>query len=290
MSPFGEKNGYRLWQCAQCGFLSTYPLPTPAELLGVYDRRYFFGVGRTEGHENRGYSNVLARGSVRANREVAKWRLGLIARLTGKVGSVLDVGCAAGVFLGVATEQGWQTAGVEMNPEMRELSRAHCTTCEVAETLSDVKRRFDVVTMWEYLEHVPDPRSDIERVRELLQDGGIVCMSFPNLESQRSVEAIIGWEQVKPPEHLHYWQAGNIARLIERHGFVVAGFRFHGHHAALGGIRVLGSRSNRKTPLWPLMSAFMRTLGPRMHTGFGRDFPPRTRRTYEGMEVYARLR
>lgn len=290
LSPSGGKNGYRLWHCAECSFLSTYPLPTPTDLQDLYNRSYFFGASHNEGQDHRGYSNVLSRGAVRAGREVAKLRLDLIGELMGRIGLLLDVGCAAGTFLGVASEQGWRTTGVELNPEMRERARVHCSRGKVAGTLAEVQGRFDAITMWEYLEHVPDPPSEIERVRGLLQIGGIVCMSFPNLESQRSMEAAIGWEQVKPPEHLHYWNAANISAFLERHGFVVEGFRFHGHRAALGGIRVLGSRSKRRTPFWPLMSVFMRTLGNRMHTGFAHDFPLRTRQTYEGMEVYARLR
>lgn len=290
INKVGIKNGYQIWMCPKCGFMTTYPLPSLQELRTVYTREYFLKQ-ENEDTENRfGYKNVLSKGAIKGNENVSIIRLKIIENLVGQKGSVLDAGCAAGTFLSIALKRGWVTAGVELNPQMRTIAAQYCSEGNIWPLLEEARGKYSVITMWEYLEHVIDPVSEIKKVKELLKPNGLLCLSFPNLESRKSIKDKLIWEQVKPPEHLHYWMASNIKLFLEKLGFSIVGFRYRGFKPLLEGKRRFGSRSNPKTVFWPLMSIFSILTIPFYDTNVRKvNFPIFIRRMYEGIEVYAKL-
>ncbi len=288
LQPAGNNNGYSLWTCPACDFLTTSPPPTAAELAAIYNDAYFCSAERTRDGRKLGYTNLLSRGAIRGTIQMSQTRLAIIARLAKGPSDILDVGCAAGTFLTTAAKQKWRIAGVELNQSMRDRAYNSCGGGVFKKDLKDISGPFSVITMWEYLEHVIDPSNTLKCARERLRHHGILALSFPNLESQQSLSDQMAWEQVKPPEHLHHFNANNIRQLLSQHGFDVVGFRYHGHRLVLSSGRKFGSRSNKKTPLWPIGSMVSILLRPYGQTKFKKTFSPRVRQCYEGLEVYAK--
>ncbi|MEM8883586.1 MAG: class I SAM-dependent methyltransferase, partial [Planctomycetota bacterium] len=124
-------------------------------------------------------------------RQVAKIQLGYIESLTSEVGSVLDVGCGDGAFIRNAAKRGWKAVGhdpgspisMEGNPRLAQA------------TLSDLDgdERFDVVTLWDVIEHLDEPESVLEAARARLKPGGWLVVETGNYQSLTRLQAGASW-------------------------------------------------------------------------------------------------
>jgi hypothetical protein len=79
----------------------------------------------------------------------------------------------------------------------------------------------DAVTMWDVLEHVPNPRSFCKTVNKMLPKGGIFLVNTPDIDSLWA--RILGskWPLLVPPEHVHYYAPKNMKLLLEESGFEI---------------------------------------------------------------------
>ena len=100
-----------------------------------------------------------------------------------KSGKLLDVGCAAGGYLATA-QQDFEVSGIEISQETTDVAR-EAGFDVMCGTLTDIpsELRFDVITMWQVIEHLPDPRPDFERIHSLLREGGYFVFATPNIDS-----------------------------------------------------------------------------------------------------------
>jgi SAM-dependent methyltransferase len=149
-------------------------------------------------------------------------RLGRIREFQN-CGRLLDIGCAAGYFLKAAREQGWEIAGVELSPRMRERAAAQLG-CTVYASIDDALRsgeKFDCVSMFEVIEHVTDPVSALREVVDLVKPGGLLALSTPNCESPNALTGAPINIWFRPPMHLCYFAPPTITAMLERSGMKV---------------------------------------------------------------------
>lgn len=282
MRSIGEKNHYNINRC-ECGFSSVENLPSDSELHEFYSAEYF-NTGKTQSEF--GYENKFSQTAIEGDELFSNTRLAEIEKIAS--GRLLDIGCAEGNFLRVAKQRGWWTAGVELSGEVRRSASRYTEIGVFAGSQEALSlSRVDVVTMWEYLEHVLDPVSELEVAKKLLGSKGLLCMSFPNGDSYIDDHDFLGWEQVKPPEHLHCWTLNSIELLLEKCGFDLVFVRYHGFKPQMDMVRRFGRRSNPKTLLWPFASVCSLLFRPIHTTMFKEKFPSLIRRSYEGFEIYA---
>lgn len=124
-------------------------------------------------------------------------------------GSILDVGCASGVFLSKAADAGWQVTGVEPSEILyREaLGRlaGRGTVLPLSLEESNLKEeQFDAITLWDVLEHVVDPAETMQRCQSLLRPGGCLFLNVPDLDSFEARALGKRWPLLLP-EHLNYF-------------------------------------------------------------------------------------
>ena len=194
--PAFSAGGYAHHACAGCGTWFVAPVPDAAALASVY-----LAADRETG--SRSCWECSARHAH------ATWCKALedVRRVAGD-GPILDAGCGTGQFLAFARERGFgELHGVELAPraaaEARAASGANVRVADLfrAELLP---RTFAAVTLWDVLEHLPDPRAALRRVRDLLRPGGLVVLGTP---SRAGVSLrLLGRRArvVTPPEHLLY--------------------------------------------------------------------------------------
>jgi 2-polyprenyl-3-methyl-5-hydroxy-6-metoxy-1,4-benzoquinol methylase len=287
LRTIGLKGEYDVLECEKCGYLTFRPLPTLNELRKFYSYEYFVKNDNTSGP---GYANILSEGFKQGTIAISNVRMGIIAniRKNKNKGFLLDMGCAQGLFLGIANTLGWYADGVEINQEMREMASRAAHGINIYTSIDEISRSYDVITLWEYFEHLPDPVQELCKIKKLFNPNGLLCLSFPNSESRYGSRDRVRWEQVKPPEHLHLWNAKSIRMLLEHYGFRVVCFRYFGLRLLLDMPDVFGSRSDPKTIFWPVASFLARVLSPLFSVRHARlNFGSIVRRSYAGMEVYA---
>lgn len=157
--------------------------------------------------------------------------------ITNDAPEILDVGSGPGVFLDLVKRAGWEGMGIELNRRAAAASRERYGI-EVREgTIESVefpRASFDVVTLWDILEHVSDPRRMLERARELLKPGGLLAIETPNADALLDRVAIL-LARVGVPgpaatfyglHHLTLWNPKNLRRLLENIGFRLEEIKF----------------------------------------------------------------
>lgn len=244
-SPAARKTIYRLRsfdviRCDGCGGLQRDPLPSAAEMEGYYsdpgyiDGSYFDGAAaasRRESPETRIFGEALDRFA----RQRASRGLG---------GRLLDVGAGSGAFLEMARARGWQADGVELSPELAARAATRSGARVVQGDFPSAllpEASYDVVTMWDVLEHTADPGTFLDRARMLLAPGGMLLVFTIDAASLFNVVADLAWRAtlhrlVRPLEllydkrHNHYFTSRTLATLLGRHGLVVEHRAVHRAH------------------------------------------------------------
>lgn len=189
-----SKREFLHYECVACQTIFVYPVPSSEELATYYRD--------AAGDQS---SRLCWEGSRRHAH--AAWRRALrdVTRLAGR-GPILDVGCGAGQFLSYARMRGWEDLeGVEVSPAVATAGRAASGALIHELPFLDAPLRtncYALVTLWDVLEHLPNPRHALLRVREVLRPGGVVVVGTPNRLGV-TLRAL-GHRSflIMPPEHL----------------------------------------------------------------------------------------
>lgn len=134
---------------------------------------------------------------------------------------MLDIGCSLGYFVEAANARGWKAAGIEISPHAAEEARKLGLDVRtgVLEDAGYSSGAFDCVTMWDVLEHVPDPTAHMLEVRRVLAGDGLLVIGTPNLGHVAFRIKRERWRHLKPREHIYYFQKSSITRLLTKTGF-----------------------------------------------------------------------
>jgi SAM-dependent methyltransferase len=137
--------------------------------------------------------------------------------------TLLDVGCATGVFLAAGSGQ-WDTCGIEPSGAAVRYARTHFGLRihhGTLETADLPLHSFDVITLWDVLEHVHQPAHTLAQVRQLLRPDGIVVLRLPNRDSWDARLFGRSWAGLDAPRHLMVPDTPTTQRLLEQAGFKI---------------------------------------------------------------------
>jgi SAM-dependent methyltransferase len=240
-------------RCADCGLVYTTPRPDPAALRDLYGESYW----RSPSAGERGYTDYL-RDEPYYLRTYRR-RLRLVRRHAPVPGRALDVGCAAGYFLRVLGEAGWDVSGVEVSPFVARFAQERYGISSIRvgtiEEAGFPPASFDLVTFWDVIEHLPDPRSALRAARALLKASGVLLLETQNVRSLAARALGRRWQHFKQPEHLYHFDRRTLARLLGEAGLEVVENRpfFGGKYVPLA---FAVERSGRVSPLLPRLLRF----------------------------------
>jgi SAM-dependent methyltransferase len=210
-----REGDYDLVRCGTCDLLYVGNPPGEEELARLYSF-------------DSGFHTQLADGSDEdssATDANAQHHLDAIARVQDP-GRLLDVGCATGRFLAAAAARGWEAEGVELNDDTAAIAREAGleVTTGTLESLSP-DQPFDAITMWDVVEHVPDPLGLLRAAHGLLAPGGRLWLATPNVDglfprASLLVAPRVGrWPHPEPPYHLSQFSEQTLRRALGRAGF-----------------------------------------------------------------------
>ncbi len=201
-------------RCTGCGLIRLEPRPAPTELSRYYPEEYEAFQERRE--------NPLFRWG---RRRLWHRRLQAIRRFLPRPGRALDVGCGTGEFLDILRRQGWDVAGIEPNPGVarQAWTRLGTETIQATplEAASYPPATFDLITLWDVLEHLDDPPAALHRLAGWLHPGGLLALGVPNLESWDSRlfgPVWIGWDA---PRHLYLFPDHTLRAMLAAAGFSI---------------------------------------------------------------------
>jgi SAM-dependent methyltransferase len=136
--------------------------------------------------------------------------------------TLLDVGCASGHFLLAARGAGFDAQGIDVAPVSTERARSHGFVVWTGDPARiELNETFDVVTLWETIEHLPEPDAVLQQIRKWLKPGGLLMIGTGNNRSLLSRLLGKRWWYLNPPDHVVYYNPGAIAIVLARSGFRV---------------------------------------------------------------------
>jgi SAM-dependent methyltransferase len=191
----------------------------------------------------------------------------LADRLGGAKGRLLEIGCGAGFFLKAAERAGWDAWGLELS----EAGAAFATERlglrvrrEQAERAGFGDASFDIVVMFDVIEHLLEPIAILRTVHRMLRPGGAVLISTPNLNALSRTALGHGWAVLSPAEHLYYFTEATLTRGLESAGF--SGVRFIRENPSLGVLETMNPRYTHAPRAWRTMAYgwFVRVFGARI--------------------------
>jgi 2-polyprenyl-3-methyl-5-hydroxy-6-metoxy-1,4-benzoquinol methylase len=212
------KKRFTLVQCSFCGLVYVSNPPSEMELEKLYSFASGYHLSfRDNELERQKYLNL------------AKRHYQLIEKHKTP-GRILDIGCSVGFFLQVAKEHTWETYGLEISKDTAELAEQRYGLKVLLERLREdsfLPNFFDVVTLWDVIEHVENPRKTMSIINRILKNDGIVAFSTPNIDglfpklSYKVANIIHHWPHPEPPRHLFQFSKKTVHELLQRTGFDV---------------------------------------------------------------------
>ena len=150
-------------------------------------------------------------------RFMLKHKIGLIEKFSNGR-KLLDIGAGTGDFLNVSKSKGWEVNGIEPNAAARK--NAEKKGIHLLQTSAEFEdSRFDVISMWHVLEHVPNTENQIKWLFDHLSKDGLAVIAVPNFNSYDAVHYKEFWAAWDVPRHLHHFSAKSIKMLFEKEGF-----------------------------------------------------------------------
>jgi SAM-dependent methyltransferase len=207
----------------KCHFVFLDPVPgrTPVE---IYDEDYFRGKIAVENTFNVEGWDFFEPENFRNFLTQCRARLDRVETFT-KGGTLLDIGCGIGLFLHEAKSRGWHVHGIDASPfavsyARQELGLETVQQMDVDNLVYD-SGTMDAITLHHVIEHVINPRRLLQSASRIIKKGGILVIETPDISSKRAKRAGLNWKYLRIPEHLNYFSAATLNRLLEQTGFGV---------------------------------------------------------------------
>lgn len=198
-------------RCERCGLVYVNPRMRDDVMIRAYTEGSIHGYKEQFVAQNPGREKAFARSIKHIN-----------ARMPSR-GRLLDVGAAAGTFMAVARRHGWDVYGCEPNTWFCSWGKEHYGLDIAQGTLFDQRYQeesFDVITLWDVIEHVPDPMQLVAACNILLKPQGLFVCTYPDIGSW--IARLMGRRWVfLMSVHLYYFTRKTLASLLRACGFAV---------------------------------------------------------------------
>jgi SAM-dependent methyltransferase len=211
----------QLVECTSCGLVYVRPRLRADLVLSGYEGGSDEGFVSQAAFRERTFRRCLD-------------RIEKVLRPPGK--RVLDVGAAGGSFLAMARERGYEPLGCEPSSWMCAFARERYGLDLRPGTLFDMAVEpgsVHLLSLWDVLEHTPDPRAVLDRARELMAPGGVLAISVPDYGSLAARLMGRRWVFLLTV-HLYYFTRRTLDALLRRCGFEPLKYQAHLQTLELG--------------------------------------------------------
>ena len=202
---------WKLMRCENCGLLFIDPQPGWEELSAHYPKEYHAYLSKDS------KTTQFLRGFGIRNRVKS-----VLRRTTIKNGRLLDVGCATGDFLHQFSHMtGWDVTGLEIVPEAADAAIAKGLRIIQKDLLAAnlPENSFDAITLWDVLEHTPNPAKVLQISYSLLKPGGILVLKCPDPAGKEASIFKDSWIGYEAPQHLFGFAKAVLMKKLDETGF-----------------------------------------------------------------------
>jgi len=204
---------FQILKDSELDFLLTSPRPLEKDLMTYYESETY--ISHTDAHKN-----WLDKIYQKVRKISIKSKIKKLKKNHSNATSVLDLGCGTGDFLQACQEKEYEIFGVEPNNQARKKAQSKIQTTTIFDSVCSLQKttscKFDIITLWHVLEHVPDLNNYVKSLKEMLNPEGILVIAVPNFKSFDAGYYKEFWAAYDLPRHLWHFSKKAIAVLFQK--------------------------------------------------------------------------
>jgi 2-polyprenyl-3-methyl-5-hydroxy-6-metoxy-1,4-benzoquinol methylase len=194
--------------CNECGFRITNPRPEDSVISNYYKSNQYISHSGTA-------DNFVDKIYLLARKFTLKWKLSLVSKYKMSPGKILDYGCGTGEFINVCKASSWIVNGVEPSETAREKSIT-LNKVKIFESVDEIHDKYDIVTLWHVLEHIPNLEYTLQKLSYALNDDGTLFIAVPNYKSYDAQYYQNFWAAYDVPRHLWHFDKSVMIKLLAK--------------------------------------------------------------------------
>ncbi|MBM2830311.1 MAG: hypothetical protein HW411_1101 [Gammaproteobacteria bacterium] len=214
-TPLFQKQNEPFVRCESCMLVLINPRPAHNQVLHTYDHDY------SEHYAIKGEKKL---------RRCRRW-VNRVRKRYGQDGRWLDIGCSVGFVVMAAGEAGFEGHGIDVESWGIEYGRKNFhlqnLRCGTLEEQHYPDHYFKVISLYDVIEHVPDLNTLVAEIKRILAPGGVIDIITPDIGHWRVPRSLENWGEIKPSEHLYYFNRRTLSRLLQKHGLEIVKKRFN---------------------------------------------------------------
>jgi len=217
------QKSFKYVKCNKCNFVYLNPAPRETALNFFYSFKNYYSVIPV--NSNQKFEKKL---QLKSN-ELRVKLLRDYCQLE-KSTKVLDVGCGTGNFASFLSEKfNSKVTCIDKDPLALSFINKHFPQIKTIET--DFKQlntddKFDLITMWGYIEHEFSPSATFTKAFELLNFGGYLIVDAPNIAGSLAKKSIKNWPYLHSPYHICHFEPKTISAIANNAGFDIIELKY----------------------------------------------------------------
>lgn len=208
-----SKEKFTILKDTQLDFLVTSPRPLDEDLMSYYESENY--ISHTDSDEN-----LFDKTYQFVRKITIKSKIKKLKKANPNATSILDVGCGTGDFLTSCFKNEFEVFGIEPNKQAREIALQKMNSNSVFDSFDSLKKatkcKFDIITLWHVLEHVPNLLEYTKMLKDILNPNGVLIIAVPNFKSFDARYYKEFWAAYDVPRHLWHFSKVAIATLFKK--------------------------------------------------------------------------
>ena len=160
----------KIYVCKKCGHVFNNPRPHMESIHEFYSQEGKTNSWMGEKEQEKSWDNL----SLRRLKKILTFK---------KSGRLLDVGCGTGRFINAARKVGFNVQGIEISESAIDIAKDLYGLDLLSGDLNSFdfgNEKFDIITLWHSLEHVPYPGRTLVKIKSILNVDGYIVIAVPN--------------------------------------------------------------------------------------------------------------